>query len=170
MNGKHSTGRGRHPRPRRIRQTLGLSKYLGKYTEKNRQTNRSDPRSRDSTHLEGKNGTCDSRSLGGEDQKGSVHSQTSRSTQTLHLKTPFPSTSKKSGGFKKAALSGATKCFLKSISIDSKFIDEDVGYTPKGGKGKQPKKAKKTETEKVTKGWEGWDNPTKRRLSYGKNK
>ena len=81
------------------------------------------------------------------------------------LKTPLPSTSKKSGGFKKAALSGATKGFLKSISIDPKFIDdndEDVGYTPKGGKGKQPKMAKKTETEKVTEGWEGWDNPMAR--------
>ena len=41
--------------------------------------------------------------------------------------TPRPSTSKKSGGFKKAALSGATKGFLKSIGIDSKFIDDDEG-------------------------------------------
>ena len=88
------------------------------------------------------------------------------------LKTPQPSTSKKkSGGFKKAALSGAAKGFLRSIRIDPKFIDDDDesgGYTPKGAKGKQPKKAKKTETEKLTEGWEGWDNPTKRKLSYGK--
>ena len=63
------------------------------------------------------------------------------------LKTPPPSTSKKrSGGFKKAALSGATKGFLKSIGIDPKFIDDDNAEdeTPKGAKGKQPKKIRKT--------------------------
>ena len=39
------------------------------------------------------------------------------------LKTPQPSTSKKkSRGFKKAALSGATKGFLKSIGINQSFI------------------------------------------------
>ena len=88
------------------------------------------------------------------------------------LKTPQPTTSKKSGGFKKAALSGATKGFLRSIGIDPKFIDdndESRGYTPKGERRKQPKKAKKTETEKLPEGWEGWDNPTKRKLSYGKS-
>ena len=76
------------------------------------------------------------------------------------LKTPQPSTSKKSRGFKKATLSGATKGFLRSIGIDPKFIDDDDedesgSYIPKGGKGKQPKNSKKTETEKLTEGWEG---------------
>ena len=78
------------------------------------------------------------------------------------LKTPQLSTSKKkSGGYKKAALSGAAKGFLRSIGIDPKFIDDDDkedesgGYTPKGAKGKQLKKAKKTETEKLTEGGKG---------------
>ena len=86
------------------------------------------------------------------------------------LKTPPTSTmKKKSGGFKKAALSGATKGFLKSIGIDPKFIDdEDEDETPKAAKGKQPKKIKKTEAERLTEGWEEWDKPTKRKLSYGK--
>ena len=86
------------------------------------------------------------------------------------LKTPPPSTSKKrSGGFKKAALSGATKGFLKSIGIDPKFIDDDdEDDTPKGAKGKQPKKIKKTEADRLAEGWEEWDRPTKRKLSYGK--
>ena len=92
-------------------------------------------------------------------------------------KPPKPSsleTPKKSGGFKKAALSGATKGFLRSIGVDPKFIDDDDdedesgGYSPKGRKGKQPKKIKKTEAERLTEGWEEWDKPTKRRLSYGK--
>ena len=90
------------------------------------------------------------------------------------LKTTQTSTSKKkSGGFKKAALSGATKGFLRSMGIYPRFIDDDDedengSYIPKGGKGKQPKQAKKTETEKLTEGWEGWDNPTKRKMSYDK--
>ena len=82
------------------------------------------------------------------------------------LKTPQPSTSKKkSGGFKKAALSGATKGFLKSIGIDPKFIDDDdddQDDTPKGAKGKQPKKISKTEAERLAEGWEEWEKPTKR--------
>ena len=87
------------------------------------------------------------------------------------LKTPLPSNSKKSGGFKKAALSGATKGFLKSIGIDPKFIDDDAeDETPKGAKGKQPKKIRKTEAERLAEGWEEWDKPTKRKLSYGKTK
>ena len=80
-----------------------------------------------------------------------------------------PSLKKKSGGFKKAALSGATKGFLKSVGIDPKFIDdEDKDESPKGAKGKRPKKIKKTEAEKLAEGWEEWDKPTKRKLSYGK--
>ena len=75
-------------------------------------------------------------------------------------KLPKPSsleTPKKSGGFKKAALSGATKGFLRSIGVDPKFIDDDDedesgGYSPKGRKGKQPKKIKKTEAERLTEG------------------
>ena len=65
---------------------------------------------------------------------------------------------KKSGGFKKAALSGAAKGFLKSIGVDPKYIDDDDdddesgGYSPKGAKGKQPKKIKKTEAEKLSQG------------------
>ena len=86
------------------------------------------------------------------------------------LKTPPPSTSKKSGGFKKAALSGVTKGFLKSIGIDSKFIDDAEDDSPKAAKGKQPKKIRKTEAEILAEGWEEWDNPTKRKLSYGKTK
>ena len=78
------------------------------------------------------------------------------------LKTPVTQ-KKKSGGFKKAALSGAAKGFLKSIGVDPKYIDDDDegGYSPKG-KGKEPKKAKKTETQKL---WEGWDRP-KKKLKY----
>ena len=83
------------------------------------------------------------------------------------VKTPPPSTSKKSGGFKKAALSGAAKGFLKSVGIDPKFVD-DEDETPKTSKGKQPKKIKKTEAERLAEGWEEWDRPTKRKLSYGK--
>ena len=87
--------------------------------------------------------------------------------------TPQPSTSKKkSGGFKKAALSGAAKGFLKSVGIDPKFIDDDNAEdeTPKGAKGKQPKKIRKTDAERLAEGWEEWDKPTKRKLSYGKTK
>ena len=91
-------------------------------------------------------------------------------------KPPKPSsleTLKKSGGFKKAALSGAAKGFLRSIGVDPKYIDDDDdeesgGYSPKGRKGKQPKKIRKTEAERLTEGWEEWDKPTKRKLSYGK--
>ena len=82
---------------------------------------------------------------------------------------PKPS-SGKSGGWKKATLSGAAKGFLKSIGVDPKYIDDDDdgGYSPKGkAKGKQPKKAKKTEWEKLTEGWESWDQPDKRKLDYG---
>ena len=71
---------------------------------------------------------------------------------------PKPSTleTPKSGGFKKAALSEATKGFLKSIGVDPKFIDddEDESQVAKGGKGKQPKKIRKTEAERLTEGWE----------------
>ena len=88
--------------------------------------------------------------------------------------TPQPSASKKkSGGFKTAALSGATKGFLKFLGIDSKFIDDDddaEDESPKAAKGKQPKKIRKTEAERLAEGWEEWDNPTKRKLSYGKTK
>ena len=82
-----------------------------------------------------------------------------------------PTSTKKSGGFKKAALSGAAKGFLRSIGVDPKYIDDDdddESETPKGAKGKQPKKIKKTEAERLTEGWEEWDKPTKRKLSYGK--
>ena len=82
---------------------------------------------------------------------------------------PKPS-SGKSGGWKKATLSGAAKGFLKSIGVDPKYIDDDDdgGYSPKGkAKGKQPKKAKKTEWEKLTEGWESWDQPEKQKLDYG---
>ena len=76
---------------------------------------------------------------------------------------------KKSGGFKRVALSGATKGFLKSIGIDPNFVDDDEeDDTPKGTRGKQPKKIKKTEADRLAEGWEEWDKPTKRRLSYGK--
>ena len=90
------------------------------------------------------------------------------------VKPPVPPkpTTKKSGGFKKAALSGATKGFLRSIGVDPKYYedddDDDESETPKGAKGKQPKKIKKTEAERLTEGWEEWDKPTKRKLSYGK--
>ena len=81
-----------------------------------------------------------------------------------------PTSTKKSGGFKKAALSGAAKGFLRSIGVDPKYIDDDdeESETPKGAKGKQPKKIGKTETERLSEGWEEWDKPTKRKLSYGK--
>ena len=77
----------------------------------------------------------------------------------------------KSGGWKKAALSGATKGLMKKIGIDPKFVDsfdtdDEGGYSPKKkGKGKYPK-AKKTEAEKLQEGWEGWDSPAKGKLSY----
>ena len=77
------------------------------------------------------------------------------------LKPPVPpkpstlETPKKRRGFRKAALSEATKGFLKSIGIDPKFIDDDdkdESQVAKGGKGKQPKKIRKTETERLTEG------------------
>ena len=79
----------------------------------------------------------------------------------------------KSGGWKKAALSGAAKSTLRKLGIDSKFLDkydtedeDEGGYSPKKKpKGKYPK-AKKTEAEKLQEGWEGWDSPTKGSLSY----
>ena len=83
---------------------------------------------------------------------------------------PKPSSSK-SGGWKKAALSGATKATLRKIGIDPKLIDkydtdDEGGYSPKGkGKGKYPK-AKKSEAEKLQEGWEGWDSPTRKTLGY----
>ena len=89
------------------------------------------------------------------------------------IKTPPTSTGKKkSGGFKKAALSGAAKGFLKSLGVDPKFVDDDddEDESPQAAKGKQPKKIKKTETERLAEGWEEWDKPTKRKLSYGKGK
>ena len=91
------------------------------------------------------------------------------------LKPPIPPkpSSGKSGGWKKAALSGATKGLMKKIGVDPKLVDsfdtddDDGGYSPKGrAKGKQPKKAKKTEWEKLTEGWESWDNPEKQKLDY----
>ena len=86
------------------------------------------------------------------------------------LKSSSTSEKKKSEGFKKAALSGAAKGFLKSVGIDPKFIDDDdEDDTPKGAKGKQPKKIKKTEADRLAEGCEEWDKPTKRRLSYGKD-
>ena len=90
------------------------------------------------------------------------------------IKTPPPSTGKKkSGGFKKAALSGAAKGFLKSFGVDPKFVDEDddnEDEPPRAAKGKRPKKIRKTEAERLAEGWEEWDRPTKRKLSYGKGK
>ena len=88
-------------------------------------------------------------------------------------KTPIPPkpSSSKSGGWKKAALSGATKATLRKIGIDPKLIDkydtdDEGGYSPKGkGKGKYPK-AKKSEAEKLQEGWEGWDSPTRKTLGY----
>ena len=83
---------------------------------------------------------------------------------------PKPSTSK-SGGWKKATLSGATKGLVKKIGVDPKFVDsfdtdDEGGYSPKKkGKGKYPK-AKKTEAEKLQEGWEGWDSPTRGKLDY----
>ena len=89
--------------------------------------------------------------------------------------TKIPSSSKpstgKSGGWKKAALSGASKGVLRKLGIDPKLIDkydtdDEGGYSPKGkGKGKYPK-AKKTEAEKLQEGWEGWDSPTRKTLGY----
>ena len=81
---------------------------------------------------------------------------------------PKPSTGK-SGGWKKAALSGATKGLMKKIGVDPKFVDsydteDEGGYSPKKKpKGKYPK-GKKSESEKL---WEGWDSPTKKGLDYG---
>ena len=89
--------------------------------------------------------------------------------------TPIPSkqSTDKSGGWKKAALSGATKTLMKQIGVDPKLVDtfdtdDEGGYTPKGkGKGKQPKKIKKTEVEKLE-GWQPWDKPVERKgLDYG---
>ena len=83
---------------------------------------------------------------------------------------PKPSSSK-SGGWKKAALSGATKSVFIKVGVDPKFIDkydtdDKGGYSPKGkGKEKYPK-AKKSEAEKLQEGWEGWDSPTRGSLSY----
>ena len=85
------------------------------------------------------------------------------------LKSSSTSEKKKSEGFKKAALSGATKGLLKSLGIYPKFVDDDDDDdTPKGVRGKQPKKIKKTEADRLAEGWEEWDKPTKRKLSYGK--
>ena len=93
------------------------------------------------------------------------------STKPTPIKTPPASTGKKkSGGFKKAALSGAAKGFLKSFGVDPKFVDDDEDESPQAAKGKPPKKIKKTETERLAEGWEEWDKPTKRKLSYGKGK
>ena len=93
--------------------------------------------------------------------------------ETKGTKPPIPPkpSSGKSGGWKKAALSGATKATLKKLGIDPKLVDkydtdDEGGYSPKGkGKGKYPK-AKKTEAEKLQEGWEGWDSPTRGSLSY----
>ena len=91
---------------------------------------------------------------------------------TKSPKTPIPSkpSTSKSGGFKKAALSGAIKGILKKIGVDPKFMDsydtdEEGGYTPKRKKQKYPK-AKKTEAEKLQEGWENWDSPTRKTLGY----
>ena len=95
--------------------------------------------------------------------------------ETKSTKTPSsskPSTSK-SGSWKKAALTGATKGILRKIGVDPKFVDsyyteDEGGYSPKekgNGKGKYPK-AKKTEAEKFQEGWEGWDSPTRKTLGY----
>lgn len=86
--------------------------------------------------------------------------ETGRSTSGIKLEpgikkeekspnTPIPSKSStsKSGGCKKAEMSGATKGILKKIGFNPKFVegydtDEDGGYTPKGkgnGKGKHKK-------------------------------
>ena len=94
---------------------------------------------------------------------------------TKSPKTPIPSkpSTGKSGGWKKATLTGATKGVLRRIGIDRKLVDrydteDEGGYTPKykgKGKGKYPK-AKKTEAEKLQEGWEGWDSPTRKTLGY----
>ena len=60
---------------------------------------------------------------------------------------PKPSTSSKSTGVKKVALSGATKALLKKIGVVPKFIDddedseeeEDGGYSPKKNRKSTPK-------------------------------
>jgi len=102
-----------------------------------------------------------------------------KKASTTIKKEPKPSTSKKgkepatTGGWKKAAMSGATKAFLKKAGISEKFIsdedddtdDTDGGYSPKKTT-KKPAKAKKTEAEKLGKGWEEWDKPSKRGLDY----
>ena len=93
--------------------------------------------------------------------------------ETKGTKPPIPPKppSSKSGSWKKAALSGATKGLMKKIGIDPKFVDsfdtdDEGGYSPKKkGKGKFPK-AKKTEAEKLQEGWEGWESPTKGKLEY----
>ena len=93
--------------------------------------------------------------------------------ETKGTKPPIPPkpSASKSEGWKKAALSGATKGLMKKIGIDPKFVDsfdtdDEGGYSPKKkGKGKYPK-AKKTEAEKLQEGWKGWDSPTKGKLSY----
>ena len=56
--------------------------------------------------------------------------------------TPTSTGKKKSGGFKKAALSGAAKGFLKSFGVDPKFVDDDEDESPQAAKGKPPKKIK----------------------------
>ena len=82
---------------------------------------------------------------------------------------PKPGSSKKtpSKGFKKRPLSESTKTFLKSVGVDPKYYDDgDDQGSFKVDRGKQPlKKAKQTETQKL---WEGWDEPTKKKLTYGK--
>ena len=83
-------------------------------------------------------------------------------------KEPKPSTSKKS------TLSESSKEFLRRIGVNERFIEDDDddegGYSPKVGKGKQPLKTKKTATQKLQEGWEEWDNPTKRKLEYEEKK
>ena len=97
-----------------------------------------------------------------------IKKETKGTKPTIPPKPP----SSKSGGWKKATLSGATKGLMKKIGVDPKFVDsfdtdEEGGYSPKKkGKGKYPK-AKKTEAEKLQEGWEGWDSPTKGKLDYG---
>ena len=76
---------------------------------------------------------------------------------------PKASTSSKSTGVKKAALTGRAKALLKKIGVDPKFIDdddteeeeEDGGYSPKT-KQKKYAKGKQSQTPKL---WEGWKNP-----------
>jgi len=78
----------------------------------------------------------------------------------------------KSGGLKQSVLSGAKKGFLRGIGLDPQSIDDDLddeegGYSPKKVT-KKYKKRKPTAAERL-KPWEEWKNPSKRRLSYGKN-